>query len=728
MKAFVPMLLLASLAGAGAMPDARTVTDIDRNVDQTVYMAAQVRPAADVEATRYGNGDPIDRVADGVEGTAPPSLSDTHAACVGIRYDTPEASEFDSREFCDFSIRGPKHAAYGKSTEDFPVLAGPYLGQKPPGRMPEPFAPGIVSSGHGSVTISADGTEIYWADDRIYVTRLENGRWTEPRALPFSLTGEQDDGPKLSPDGRTLYFNSDRPRHSGDRKRERVWRVERTAEGWGEPRPLGPEINDEHLHWQVSVDPEGRLYFGSERSGSKGEDDIFVAEPRDGGFAQPVSLGTAVNSEDHEGSPFVSRDGRYMIFLRDSNLWVSFRGRDGLWKPSRRLDTPERAVCPYVSPDGKYLFFLRFDRDAAGAYAPHVYWMDASGLGLGGAMPAGNPRPAADRAIGVDRAAAPVVDGHNHEGITLREGAIDVSGLASLREKGIGGAVLPLPVDRTPTDNLEARILDEIGRLRDLAGQGFGFTLGDGAAGGKGGGPASEIGGDPARSPFLLLPAIEWREGVFSDDIDRVRRYRELGVRMISLWDSDADGLFIAGESPARLSPRGRNIVSALNENGILIDITHLSHSQKLEVIACSAAPVVASHSLAQALAPNDFNLPEDVLTALASHRGSVWASFNRSELLGADPDEEEAMDRLVAQIGYLARRLGTESVGIGTDLQKGGRYVPSPLNRLDVFMVLRARLLAEGWEPAAVDGVLGGNVLRALMTEPCSRKEARSW
>jgi hypothetical protein len=272
------------------------------------------------------------------------------------------------------SLAGP-----GAASDGFPVLTGPYLGQKPPGRSPEIFAPGIVSSGHGSVTISADGTEIYWADDRIYVTKLENGRWTEPRALPFSRPGDGDDGPKLSPGDRTLTFNSDRPRQPGDRRRERVWRVERADGGWGDPRPLGPEVNDKHLHWQVSVDPEGRLYFGSERSGSKGADDVFVAEPRDGGFAKPVSLGAAVNSEAHEGSPFVSQDGRYLIFLRDSDLWVSFRGDDGLWKPSRRLGTPKGAVCPYVSPDGKYLFFLRFDGDAT-----RIYWMDASGLGLSG--------------------------------------------------------------------------------------------------------------------------------------------------------------------------------------------------------------------------------------------------------------------------------------------------------------------------------------------------------
>ena len=258
-------------------------------------------------------------------------------------------------------------------------LTGPYLGQKLPGTTPELFAPGIVVSKHASVTISRDGKEIYWSNDRIYVTTYKNSRWTKPEAVPFTRN-EGGDGPKLSPDDRKLYFNSDRPRWPGDPRRERVWCVGRTASAWGEPFPLGPEVNDEPLHWQVSVDAAGILYFGSERRGSKGLDDVFAAEPRDGGFANPGSLDAAVNSEAHEGSPFVAPDGRYLIFLRDSDIWVSFRGEDGRWKSARRLETPAGAVCPYVSPDGKFFFFLKFDRGTFG-----VYWMDASGLGLNGA-------------------------------------------------------------------------------------------------------------------------------------------------------------------------------------------------------------------------------------------------------------------------------------------------------------------------------------------------------
>ncbi|MBN1940318.1 MAG: PD40 domain-containing protein [Candidatus Aminicenantes bacterium] len=264
----------------------------------------------------------------------------------------------------------------------FPKLAGSYLGQTPPGAVAKPFAPGIVKSSHSSVAISPDGTEIYWSDgllDRaIFVTRLVNGLWTKP--VPLSFTRDEGgDGPKLSPDNRKLYFNSDRPRGPGDSRRERIWGAERTAEGWAEPVPLGPEINDEHLHWQVTVDDRGNLYFGSERRGSKGQDDVFLAVPRPGGHEKPVSLDVAVNSKAHEGSPFVAPDGRYLIFLRDSDLWISFRGEGGRWRPAQRLKTPAHACCPYVSPDGKYLFFLKFERDTQ---THTVYWMDAAGLGL----------------------------------------------------------------------------------------------------------------------------------------------------------------------------------------------------------------------------------------------------------------------------------------------------------------------------------------------------------
>ena len=47
---------------------------------------------------------------------------------------------------------------------DFPVLKGPYLGQKPPGRQRAIFAPGVVSTGYNEhcVTFTPDGREVFY--------------------------------------------------------------------------------------------------------------------------------------------------------------------------------------------------------------------------------------------------------------------------------------------------------------------------------------------------------------------------------------------------------------------------------------------------------------------------------------------------------------------------------------------------------------------------------------
>ena len=53
-----------------------------------------------------------------------------------------------------------------KDNENFPVLRGPYLGQKPPGDVPELFAPGIVSSvywEHSGAVFTPDGKELFWS-------------------------------------------------------------------------------------------------------------------------------------------------------------------------------------------------------------------------------------------------------------------------------------------------------------------------------------------------------------------------------------------------------------------------------------------------------------------------------------------------------------------------------------------------------------------------------------
>lgn len=277
--------------------------------------------------------------------------------------------------FATVFLIGAPNSEY--SFQTWEQLQGPYLGQEPPGKTPEIFAPGIVSTeyyNHSSVTVSPDGREIYWAMGpldhplRIYCSKWMPDGWSKPEIVSFTKDFGGD-CPVLAPDGQKLYFNSDRPMTPGGSTRERYWVSERVQDGWSQAQPLGPKINTEHLHWQSSVDKQGDFYFGSAREGTKGRDDIFVVSLT-AGMGSPVrSIDSPINTKLLEGCPFISPDGSYLVFDREG-LSISFRREDGSWGAPRSLGIA--GTCPYVSPDGKYLFFLKM-----GMGYNDVYWVDA---------------------------------------------------------------------------------------------------------------------------------------------------------------------------------------------------------------------------------------------------------------------------------------------------------------------------------------------------------------
>ena len=59
-------------------------------------------------------------------------------------------------------------SANGQASEEFPVLEGPYMGQEPPGKIAEPFAPGIISTDAWELeAVFAPGmNEFYFVTDR----------------------------------------------------------------------------------------------------------------------------------------------------------------------------------------------------------------------------------------------------------------------------------------------------------------------------------------------------------------------------------------------------------------------------------------------------------------------------------------------------------------------------------------------------------------------------------
>jgi len=268
----------------------------------------------------------------------------------------------------------------------FPVLEGDYLGQKPPAGNSELFGQGIISSIwglHSTAVFSPDGNEVYWAPmmtfpGEIYsrggllTMKRVNGRWSPPAWASFSGPDNEDDVPFISQDGKRIYFISQRPVPGEREGSERIWFADRSPSGWSEPRPLDPNVNSMNMHWEFSLDREGNVYFGGQAPDSRGMGDIYLARFRDGKYERPVNLGEPVNSAAGETTPFIAPDGSYLIYSRQYDLWVSFRGADGAWsgpvKLGPEVNSPAVELCPIVTADGKYLFFLSQRDGENGAY------------------------------------------------------------------------------------------------------------------------------------------------------------------------------------------------------------------------------------------------------------------------------------------------------------------------------------------------------------------------
>ena len=272
-------------------------------------------------------------------------------------------------------------------------FAQPYLGQTPPGIIPEKFAPGVISLNNRLETyptFSPDGKDMYfsvvnasWLNGVIFHTQERNGVWTIPDTADFSKNIYINWESFISPDGNKQFFASNRPPSLS----KDIWMMNRTSDTtWSTPVRLNSPINSSAEDGSACVTNNGTLYFKSARGGGINGSMLYKSLLIDSTYSQIENLGNTIHTVNGESEPFMSPDESYLIFTSPSrpgghdgyDLWICFRKTNGTWTEpvnmGQNINTALNEYGPRVTQDGNYLFFTRDN----GSTSMDIYWVSAN--------------------------------------------------------------------------------------------------------------------------------------------------------------------------------------------------------------------------------------------------------------------------------------------------------------------------------------------------------------
>ncbi len=268
------------------------------------------------------------------------------------------ASEFGASTFQNkmYFASGRKSGTFGATGTNYTGIYATSIagGFDKPASAGEVFDPALVASGvnEAGATFSPDGKTMVFARGnqqgkkkgqksvKLYVSNYINDKWTEPVIMPGISSDEDrasyskneggrpksaafDTSPMFSPDGKTLYFSSDRETDDKGAKsygRTDLYSAKQKKDGsWGEVKNLGNDINTEGDDMFPFLANDGRLFFASDGHPGIGGLDIYSAT-KDGKKVNIVNMGVPINS---------SMDDFAMVFTSDSVGYLSSNRENG---------------------------------------------------------------------------------------------------------------------------------------------------------------------------------------------------------------------------------------------------------------------------------------------------------------------------------------------------------------------------------------------------------------
>ncbi|MCB1582224.1 MAG: dipeptidase [Xanthomonadales bacterium] len=255
---------------------------------------------------------------------------------------------------------------------------------------------------------------------------------------------------------------------------------------------------------------------------------------------------------------------------------------------------------------------------------------------------------------------------------------------------------------------------------------------------------------------LISLPMGMENGSPIAGDLKNLKHFYSRGIRYITLSHSlsnhISDSSYDKNRPAQGLTDFGKELIVAMNEIGVMVDVSHISDQAFTDVIAISKVPVIASHSSARHFTPDfERNMSDEMIVELADKGGVIFINFGshfvsqaaiqhwndleaakavfiEENNLKADSETAKqfekkfyqdnpfpfaTLDTVLDHFDHVVQLVGIDHVGIGSDYDGVGDSLPTGLKDVSTYPNLIEGLLNRGYSEADIEKILSGNLLR---------------
>ena len=211
---------------------------------------------------------------------------------------------------------------------------------------------------------------------------------------------------------------------------------------------------------------------------------------------------------------------------------------------------------------------------------------------------------------------------------------------------------------------------------------------------------------DQLATLFLLENA-----DALSGNLAYIAQLKETGIRIVGLTHAGRNRLGDGNAVgyPDGLTHDGRQVISALKENGLVIDVAHLHSKCFWQLVNLFEGLIVNSHTGIRELFDIPRNIDLNQAREIFDRGGTVGITFNPEML---SPERETGVEHVFVHLDTLVQKYGPDGVGIGSDFC-GFEHFAQGLEDITGMARVEKIMLAHGYGEEAVDMIMGHNWLR---------------